>query len=112
LIGLLLDKAVKIKGINPMIILFERNIKLLKILAVNTMQASELGTVAISDNRQQHSRQLQWAQSKPSLIAMDVIDAIIVKRQSAHETSILLMRQREQWQSHKVALPTKATKAL
>jgi hypothetical protein len=61
-------------------------------------QALELGTVATNDNRQQCHCQLQWAQSKPSLIAMDTINAIIVKRQSAHETSVLLMRQEEPWQ--------------
>jgi hypothetical protein len=36
--------------------------------------------------------------SKPSLIAMDLFNAIIVKRQSAHETSIPLMQQGELWQ--------------
>jgi hypothetical protein len=78
---------------------------------VNTTQASELGTVAPSDNRQQRHSQLRWAQSKPSLIAMDAINAIIVKRKSAHKTSILLMRQGEPWQNHKAALPMNATKA-
>ncbi len=51
----------------------------MKILAVKTTQASELGTVATSNNRQLCHRQLQWAQSKPSQIAMDAINAIIVK---------------------------------
>jgi hypothetical protein len=52
------------------------------------MQALELGTVATRDNRQQRHCRLRWAQSKPSMIAMDAIDAITVKRQSAHKTSI------------------------
>ncbi len=72
-------------------------IKLLKILAVNTTKASELGTVATSDNRQWRHRQLQWAQSMPSMIAMDAINAIIVKRQSAHETSVRLTQRGELW---------------
>ncbi len=76
------------------------------------MQASELDTVAPSNNRQQRHCQSRWARSKPSLIAMDTINAIIVKRQSAHETSVLLMRQGEPWQSHKAALPTNPTKVL
>ncbi len=42
---------------------------------------------------------------------MDVIDAIIEKRQSVHETSVLLMQQGELWQSHKAASPTNGTKA-
>ncbi len=75
-------------------------------------QALELGTVATSDNRQRHHHQSQWAQSKPSLIAIDATNAIIVKRQSTHETSVLLMQQGEPWRSHKAALPTNATKAL
>jgi hypothetical protein len=62
-------------------------------------QALELGTVATSDNRQQCHCQLQWALMNPSLIAMDMINAIIVKRQSAHKTSIPLTRQGEPWQS-------------
>jgi hypothetical protein len=32
------------------------------------------------------------------MIAMDAIDAIIVKRQSAHETSVCLTRRGELWQ--------------
>ncbi len=75
-------------------------------------QALELGTVAPSNNRQRCNHQSRWARSKPSLIAMDAINAIIVKRQSAHETSVLLMQWGEPWQSHKAALPTNATKAL
>ncbi len=71
----------------------------------------ELGTVATSNNRQQRHRQSWWAWLKPSLIAIDAIKAIIVKRQSAHKTSILLMQQGEPWQSHKVALQTNATKS-
>ncbi len=76
------------------------------------MQASELDTVAPSNNRQQRHRHLRWTQSKPSLIAMDTINAIIVKRQSAHETSVLLMQRGEPWRSHKVTLPTNTTKVL
>ncbi len=67
-------------------------IKLLKTLAVNMTQASELGTVATSDNRQQRHCQLRWAQLMPSMIAMDAIDVIIVKRQSTHKTSVRLTR--------------------
>ncbi len=73
-------------------------IKLLKILAVNTTKVSELGTVATSNNRQQHHRQLQLAQSKPSMITMDAIDAIIVKHQSPHETFVRITRRGELWQ--------------
>ncbi len=62
------------------------------------MQASEIGTVATSDNRQRRHRQLQWAQSRPSLITMNAISTIIVKCQSAHETSVPLMQQGEPWQ--------------
>ncbi len=76
------------------------------------LQASELGTVATRDNRQWRYCQSRWAQSKPSLIAMDAIDAIIVKYQSAHEMSVLLMQRGEPWQSHKAALPMNATKTL
>ncbi len=43
---------------------------------------------------------------------MDMINAIIVKCQSTHKTSFLLMQQGEPWQSHKAASPTIATKAL
>ncbi len=75
------------------------------------MQALELGTFATSNNRQWRHRQLQWARSKQSLIAMDAINAIIVKHQSTHETSVLLMSRGEPWQSHKAALPTNETKA-
>ncbi len=64
-----------------------------------------------SNNRQRRHCQLRWAWSKPLLIAMDAIEAIIVKRQSTHKMSILLMQRGESWQSHKVALPTNATKA-
>ncbi len=73
--------------------------KLLKILAVNTTQALELGTVATSGNRQRCHHQSQWAWLKPSLIVMDAIDAIIVKCQSAHETCVPLMQRGEPWQS-------------
>ncbi len=75
------------------------------------MQALELGTVMTSNNRQKRHCQLQWVRLKPSLIAMDVINPIIVKRQSAHKTSVLLMGQGEPWWSHKAALPRNATKA-
>ncbi len=72
-------------------------IKLLKTLAVKTTQALELGTAATSNNRQQRHHQLQWAWSMPSMIAMDAIDTIIEKRQSAHKTSVRLTRQGEPW---------------
>ncbi len=42
---------------------------------------------------------------------MDMINAIIVKHQSAHKMSVLLLWQGEPWQSHKAALQTNATKA-
>ncbi len=74
-------------------------------------QVLELGTVATSNNRQRRHCQSQWAQLKPSLIAVDTIDAIIVKHQSTHKMSFLLMQWGEPWQSHKAALPTNATKA-
>ncbi len=77
---------------------------------MNTTQASELGTVAPSNNRQQCHRQLRWARLKPSLITMDGINAIIMKCQSTHKTSILLMQWGEPWQRHKAASPTNATK--
>jgi hypothetical protein len=48
---------------------------------------SELCAVATSDKRQQQHRQLQWTQLKPSPIAMDAINAIIVRCQSAHKRS-------------------------
>ncbi len=72
--------------------------KLLKILAVNMTQASELGTVVTSNNRQRPHHQSRCAQSKPSLIMMDTIDAIIVKHQSAHKTSVPLMQRGKPWQ--------------
>ncbi len=75
-------------------------------------QALELGTVAPSNNRQRRHCQSRWAWLKPSLIAMDAINAIIVKHQNTHKTSVLLLWQGEPWQSHKAALPTNATKAL
>jgi hypothetical protein len=61
------------------------------------MQALEQGTVATDDNRQRHHCQLRWTQSKPSLIMMDKINTIIVKRQSAHKMSVSLMQQGEPW---------------
>ncbi len=73
-------------------------IKLLKIPAVNMTQASELGTVATSDNRQWRHRQSRWAQSMPLMIAMDAINTIIVKRQSTQGMSVQLTRQGEPWQ--------------
>ncbi len=69
----------------------------MKTLAVNTMQASELGTVATSDNRQRRHPQSRWARSMPSMRAMDAINSIIVKCQSTHKTSIQLMQQGEPW---------------
>ncbi len=51
------------------------------------MWALKLGAVVTSDNRWQWHCQLCWAGSKPSPIAMDMINAIIVGCQSAHETS-------------------------
>ncbi len=72
-------------------------IKLLKTLAVKTTQASELGTVATSNNRQQRHGQLQWARSIPSIIVMESINAIIAKGQSARETSVRLTRRGEPW---------------
>jgi hypothetical protein len=62
-------------------------------------QALELGTVTTSNNKEQRHRQLQWAESKPSLIMMDAINAIIVKHLSAHKMSAPLTQQGELWQS-------------
>ncbi len=50
--------------------------------------ASELGAFAKSNNRQQRHRQLQWTQLKPSPIAIDAINAIIMRRRSTHKTSL------------------------
>ncbi len=52
------------------------------------MWASELGVVATSNNSWQWHGQLQWMWLKPSPIAMVVINVIIVRRRSAHETSL------------------------
>jgi hypothetical protein len=62
-------------------------------------QASEQGTVATSNNRQQQHHQLQWAQEKPSSIAMDAINAIIVMRKSTLEMRAPLTQQGEPWKS-------------
>ncbi len=51
------------------------------------MWVLELIAVATSNNRQWRHCQSQWEQLKPSQIAMDAINAFIVRRQSAHERS-------------------------
>ncbi len=53
------------------------------------MWALELCAVATSDNRQQWHRHSRWTRLMPSPIAMDPINAIIVRRQDAHEKSPL-----------------------
>ncbi len=50
--------------------------------------ASELGIVATSNNSWRQHGQLQWMRLKPSLIALDAISAIIVRRQNNHKTSL------------------------
>jgi hypothetical protein len=62
--------------------------KLEKSVAAKAVWALELGVVATSNNSQQQHGQLQCTQLKPSPIAIDVINAIIVRRQSTHETSL------------------------
>ncbi len=52
------------------------------------MWASELGVVVTSNNSQQRHGQLRWTQWKSSPIAMNGINAIIVRRWSAHEMSL------------------------
>ncbi len=62
--------------------------KLVRSAAVNATWALVLGTLATSNNRQRGHRQLGWMQLKPSPIAMDAINAIIVSCQSAHMMSL------------------------
>ncbi len=52
------------------------------------MWAPELSVVATSNNMQWQPCQSQWTQLKPSPIVMDAINAIILQRQSTHETSL------------------------
>jgi hypothetical protein len=47
-----------------------------------------------------------------SMIAMDAIDAIIVKRQRAHKTSVPLTRQEGQWQSTVAALTRQSVEVM
>jgi hypothetical protein len=61
--------------------------KLVKSVAANATWALELCAVATSGNRQWWHCQSQWMQLMPSPIAIDTINAIIVRRQSAHERS-------------------------
>jgi hypothetical protein len=68
-------------------------------LAVNMMQASELGTVPTSNNRQQQHRQSQWAQMKPWLITMNVFNTIIGMRKSTLKTRAPLTQWGEPWWS-------------
>ncbi len=72
-----------------MIISFIQFNKLVKSKAANVTWALELCAVATSNNRRQQHCQLQWMQLKPSPIAMDAINTIIMRRQSAHKTSLL-----------------------
>ncbi len=57
-------------------------------MAANATWALELVAVAITNNRQQWHCQLQWKWLKPSTITMDMINAIIVRHQIAHEKSL------------------------
>ena len=52
------------------------------------MWVSELGVVATSNNIWRRHGWLRWTRLKPSPIAMDAINAIIVRRPSAHETTL------------------------
>ncbi len=47
--------------------------------------ALEPGAVATCNNRQWQLHQSWWTRLRPSLIAMDAINAIVVRRQSAHK---------------------------